>query len=159
MQSRAITFVRQGLSKSDRPRHINSEIVVPAFNEDKQLDPVRVLKCYQKTTKMFRNFGQDQAKLGLFISFMEPHKPVTSQTIAKWIVRVIKLAYLDSIVKVKGHSTGAIGPSWALFNGASVSSILDAADWFKESTFVRFYLRELNEPACKKGKQKRTWCI
>ena len=155
MQSRAITFFRQSLSMSDRPRHINSEIVVPAFNEDTLLEPVRVLKCYLKRTKMFRNFGQDQAKLGLFLSFMEPHKPVTSQTIAKWIVRVIKLAYDDSVVKVKGHSTGAIGPSWALINGASMSSILDAADWSKESTFVRFYLRDLNEPACKKMETKK----
>ena len=67
--------------------------MVPSLNEDKLLDPVRVLKCYLKRTKKFRNFGQDQAKLGLFLSFMEPHKPVTSQTIAKWLVRVIKLAY------------------------------------------------------------------
>ena len=147
MQNRAITFIRQGLSKSDRPRHVNSKIVVPAFSEDKLLDPVRVLKCYLKRTKKFRNFGQDQAKMGLFLSFMEPHKPVTSQTIAKWLVRVIKLAYEDSVTKVKGHSTRAIGPSWALYNGASMSSILDAADWSKESTFVRFYLRDLNEAA------------
>ena len=147
MQNRAITFIRQGLSKSDRPRHVNSKIVVPAFSEDKLLDPVRVLKCYLKRTKKFRNFGQDQAKMGLFLSFMEPHKPVTSQTIAKWLVRVIKLAYEDSGTKVKGHSTRAIGPSWALYNGASMSSILDAADWSKESTFVRFYLRDLNEAA------------
>lgn len=51
------------------------------------------------------------------------------------------------MAKVKGHSTRAIGPSWALYNGASMSNILDAADWSKESTFVRFYLRDLNEPA------------
>ena len=75
MQRRAITFVKQ----SDRPRHINSNIVVLAFNEDKLFDPVRVLKCYLKRTKKFRNFGQDQAKLGLFLSFMEPHTPVNSQ--------------------------------------------------------------------------------
>ena len=79
MQSRAITFVRQCLSKSDRPRHINSKIVLPTFNEDKLLDQVRVLKCYLKRTKKFRNFGQDQAKLVLFLSFMEPQKPVNSQ--------------------------------------------------------------------------------
>ena len=80
MQSRAINFVRQCLSKSDMPRHINSKIMVPAFNEDKLLDPVRVFKCYLKRTKKFRNFGQDQAKLGLFLSFMEPHKPVNTQS-------------------------------------------------------------------------------
>ena len=78
---------------------------------------------------------------------VEPHKPVTSQTISKWIVSLIKLAYEDPKMKVKGHSTRAIGSSWALFNGASVKSILNAADWSHESTFVRFYLREVNPTA------------
>ena len=146
IQNRVITFVRQGLSKTDRPGHLNSKIVVPAFKGDKLLDPVRLLKCYLKRTKKFRNFGQSQAKMGLFLSFVEPHKPVTCQTISKWLVKVIKLAYDDS-VKVRGHSTRAIGPSWAIFNGASMSSILEAADWSKESTFIRFYLRDLNESA------------
>ena len=78
------------------------------------------LKCYLKRTKKLRDFGQDQAKLGLVLSFMEPHKPLTCRTISKWLVRVIKMAYDDSVVSVKGHSARAIGPSWALFNGASI---------------------------------------
>ena len=59
---------------------LNSKIVVPAFKEDKLLDPVRHLKCYLKRTKKFRNFGQSQAKMELFLSFVEPHKPVTCQS-------------------------------------------------------------------------------
>ena len=62
-----------------------------------------------KRTKKFREFGQDQAKFSLFLSVVEPHKPVTSQTISKWIVSLIKLAYKDPKMKVKGHSTRAIG--------------------------------------------------
>ena len=38
----------------------------------------------------------------------------------------------------------AIGPSWALLNGASMKSILEATDWSKESTFTRFYLKEID---------------
>ena len=147
LKGQAITFIRKGLSKSDRPKHVNSKVVVPAFKQDMLLDPVRVLKCYLSRTKKFRNFGKDQAKLGLFLSFVEPHNPVTSQTIAKWIVRIIKLAYQVGVVDVKGHSTRAIGPSWALYNGASVNSILEAADWARESTFVRFYLRDVDSAA------------
>ena len=51
------------------------------------------------------------------------------------------------VVVVIGHSTRAIGPSWALYNGASVNSILEAADWARESTFVRFYLRDVDSAA------------
>ena len=47
-------------------------------------------------------------------------------------------------MKVKAHSTRAIGPSWALFNGASMRSILGAADWSKESTFIQFYFRNVD---------------
>ena len=48
---------------------------------------------------------------------------------------------------VKRNSTRAIGPSWALLNGASMSGILEAAaDWSNESTFVRYCFRDLNEP-------------
>ena len=78
---------------------------------------------------------------------VEPHKPVTSQTISKWIVSLFKLAYEDLKMKVKGHSTKPKGFSWALYNGASGKSILNAADWSHESTFVRFYLREVNPTA------------
>ena len=46
--------------------------------------------------------------------------------------------------KVKGHNTRAIVPSWALFNGAYMKSILESADWSKESTFSNFYLREVD---------------
>ena len=60
---------------------------------------------------------------------------------------LIKLAYKDHKMKVKGHSTRAIGPSWALFNGASVNSILSAADWSRESTFTKFYLCDVNATA------------
>lgn len=69
---------------------------------------------------------------------------MSCQTISKWLVRIIKLAYEDSDLKVKGHSTRAVGPSWALFNGASMKSILEAADWSKESTFTRFYLKKID---------------
>ena len=47
--------------------------------------------------------------------------------------------------KDKGQSTRAIGPSWALFNGASMKSILESADWSKESTFCNFYLRDVDD--------------
>ena len=44
---------------------------------------------------------------------------------------------------LKAHSTRAIGPSWALFKRALLSSILDAADWSSDITFKKFYFREM----------------
>ena len=51
------------------------------------------------------------------------------------------MAYNDSTLKVKGPSTRVIGPSSALYNGASIRLVLEAADWKKKSTFIRFYFR------------------
>lgn len=45
------------------------------------------------------------------------------------------MAYDDNI-KVRDHLTRPIGPSWALFNGASMSAILNSADWKSESSFL-----------------------
>ena len=69
---------------------------------------------------------------------------MSRQAISRWNVQLIKLAYTDGQVKVKGHSTRSIWPSWALFNGASMKAILEAADWSKETTFTKFYLRDVN---------------
>ena len=144
-QRRGLTFIRRGLSKADRPNHICSKIFIPSFEGDKRLDPTRILKFYLEKTKDFRK----EENTGLFLSIKEPHKTVTVQTISKWLVQIIKLAYMDSNLKVRGHSTRALGPSWALYNGASIKSILEAADWSRESTFVKFYLRDINITALK----------
>ena len=80
----------------------------------------------------------------LFWAVKEPHHAVSAQTLSKWIVKTIRMAYNYSALKVKGHSTRAIGPSWALYNGASIRSILEAADWKKESTFIQFYFRNVD---------------
>ena len=69
---------------------------------------------------------------------------MTSQTISKWLVILIKLAYEVPKMKGKGNSTRTMGSSLALFNGASVKSILNAADWSHESTCVKFCLHEVN---------------
>ncbi|CAC5387458.1 unnamed protein product [Mytilus coruscus] len=62
----------------------------------------------------------------------------------KGITFAIRIAYDDDNMKVNAHSTRAIAPSWALYKGASLKSILDSADWAVESTFARFYLRDFD---------------
>ena len=139
VQNRGVTFIRTGLSKQDRPGHVRNKFFVPAFKDNKKLDPKRGLFYYLKKTDYLR--AQNQLKL--FVSIVKPHQPVSTQTISKWIVNTIRMAY-DRDIKTTGHSTRAIGPSWALFKGASMHSILDAADLSKETTFTRFYLRDVD---------------
>lgn len=141
VQSRGIWFLRQGLSKQDRPNHLGNKIFVPAFRSKKKLDPMRAISIYLKRTESLRNNSSDKTKL--FISLVKPHNPVSTQTVANWIVNTIRMAY-DNDVNVNAHSTRAIGPSWALFKGSNMSSILQAADWSRETTFIKFYLRDVS---------------
>lgn len=142
IQKKGVTFVRHGLAKQDRPKHFGSKIFIPSFSADKLIDPKRALYHYLKRTETFRN-SNDKVDNSLFIAINEPHSPVKTQTISSWIVNTIKCAYSEK-GKFRAHSTRALGPSWALFNGASMKSIMDTADWSKESTFTRFYLRNVD---------------
>ena len=146
VQKQGVTFLRTGLSKSDRPSHQSKNIFVPHLPSDKKLDPKRVLAYYLKKTEKFRRSnGNDIVKL--FLAVNKPHKPVTAVTISRWLVSLIKFCYKKmnkTAGKVTGHSTRSIGPSWALFKGASLQQVMEAADWSRETTFTRHYLKPVN---------------
>lgn len=104
------------------------------------IDPKRVLNLYLERTKVFHTKLTETERVKLFLAINEPHKPVSTVTISSWIVQAIKIAYGDDNKKVNAHSARAVAPSWALYKGASLKSILDSADWAVESTFAKFYL-------------------
>ena len=67
---------------------------------------------------------------------------------------MIKQAYDNQTdLKVKTHSTRVIGQSCALFKGASLNSVLKAAEWSSEVTLKKFYFRQMDsqEWDCVKG--------
>ena len=146
VQKKGVTFIRTGLSKTDRPGHMKTSVFVPAFTCNKLLDPKRSLSYYLKKTEKFREDDSSEV-LRLFLAINKPHKAVSRQTISRWLVDVIRFCYQKQkkkSPKVKGHSTRSIGPSWALFKGASLIQIMESADWTNESTFVKHYLKAVN---------------
>lgn len=99
---------------------------------------------YLKKTDSLRKVGTEGDKL--FLTINKPNKPVSSQTISQWLVKVIKRAHKEAnkvCGTVKGHSTRALGPSWALFKGANLKTILESADWSQADTFIKFYLKNI----------------
>ena len=147
VQKQGITFLRTGLSKTDRPSHLSRNIVVPHLPNDKKLDPKRAVAYYLKETEKFRKSTSGNDVLKLFLAVNRPHKPVTSVTISRWLVNLIKFCYKElnkTSGRVTGHSTRSIGPSWALFKGASLQQVMEAADWSRETTFTRHYLKAVN---------------
>ena len=142
--SEGVIFIREGLSKQDGPSHNCKKIFVPCFKKNRKLDPKRAIDIYLKRTSELRS-SENETIRQLFLTVNKQHKAVSKQTVASWIVKVIQLAYGDSDLgmNIRAHSTRSIGPSWALFRGASISSILDAADWSSDTTFKRYYYREM----------------
>ena len=92
--------------------------------EDKVWCPVRALKWYVDRTKSRRTSSS------LFVATMAPHKGVATSTIANWLVECIKMA-------------GAVSSSWALFNGASLKDIQQAAFWSNTNSFISCYLKDV----------------
>ena len=147
IQRQGVTYIRTGLSKQDRPSHSDRKIFVPALPNNKTLNPKRALLHYLRRTEQFRKTDSDQEIVKMFLATRKPHKPVSVQTISRWLVSVIKFSYKKhgkTVETVKGHSTRSVGPSWALFKGASLQQIMESADWSRETTFTKHYMKTVN---------------
>jgi site-specific recombinase XerD len=74
------------------------------------------------------------------LSYIIPHNPVTSSTLARWIKDILQLAGIDTET-FSAHSIRRASTSEALRQGISISEILNMADWSQENTFSKFYYR------------------
>ena len=74
----------------------------------------------------------------LFVSFIEPHAPVSSATISRWLKSILALAGVDT-ASFQGHSVRSPASSTAKKLGVSSTEIMKVADWSRESTFLKFY--------------------
>ena len=117
------------------PKHV----VFEAFPSDKKLCVVECLRRYEERTIHFRSGGADQPN-PLFISYVKPHKAITSQRLAHWIKNIMEEAGID-ITIFKAHSVRGASSTAAAEKGVLMADILRTADWSKDSTFKRFYYR------------------
>ena len=136
------------------PTNIPRPIVLQAFcppqfaSSDQEklnlLCPVQALDTYVHRAAPWRKSDQ------LFVCFGSPKKglPASKQTISKWIVEAISLAYESSgqpcPLVVRAHSTRSMAASKALLSGVSLQEVCDTVGWFSPLTFVRFYSVDLD---------------
>ena len=69
------------------PITIWHQLLLPSFEKDKRLHPVKTLKVYEER---IASFCDSSGKNQVFRSFIGKHGPVTSSTIARWIKHVCK---------------------------------------------------------------------
>ena len=134
-----VSFELPGLSKTSKPGDSPKSSFHASFGDDKDLCPVNCLKCYEDNTKDFRPRDINMSNK-LFLSYINPHNPVTSSTLARWINNMLQLAGIDTET-FSAHSIRGASTSEALKQGVSITEILDMADWSQENTFSKFYYR------------------
>ena len=102
------------------------------------LCPVQGLKSYLERTKQARD-GEGQSRL--FLSHLEPHKPVGRDTIRRWLKTVLAKAGIDTSI-FKGHSIRSSASSDARDKGASIDDILRRGGWSTQRTWRKYYYRQ-----------------
>ena len=110
-------------------RTINCELICP----------VRCLGAYIGRNEALRNKCNEKS---LFIR-SSPFSPVKGPTMAKWIKKMLTEAGIDP--SFAAHSTRSAAASKASAMGVPIETILKTASWAKESTFAKFYRRDLSQ--------------
>ena len=119
-----------------------AEAFFARFDQDKRLCPVECLRQYLKSTRDIRPVIPSSQPDRLFISFIRPHKPVTSTTLGRWLRNFMKAAGIDSQI-FKAHSVRGASTTAAANAFVPLSTIMAMADWSSSSTFRTFYYKPL----------------
>jgi len=130
-------FQLTGLVKTSRPSDPKRSLVIKAYAPDRRLCIIFVLKEYLERTKLLR-----KQQTQLFISFKEPFKVVTGQTISRWILDTMAKAGINTNV-FKPHSTRSAAVSKADARKVPINSILEKAGWKSSNTFAKYYKKEI----------------
>lgn len=135
------TFFVSSLLKHSRKGSHQKPLEFIAFEDNAKLCIIDVLQEYLRRTKPVR----DSQKVNkLLLSFQKPFKPISKDTLARWIKTVLAMAGIDTEV-FTAHSTRAASTSAASHAGVPISTILEAAGWSQECTFARFYKKHINQ--------------
>ena len=138
-----MSFTRNGvkfriaeLLKHSRPGHHVPELVFPSYDQDERLCPVQYIIQYLKVIKDLR-----LSEKALLVSFIKPHKAISTGTISRWIKKVLNNAGVDLSI-FSPYSTRAAATSKA-FGKTQLSTILRTVGWSNEKTYARFYKKPI----------------
>jgi len=104
------------------------------------LNPVTCFEAYCAQTAAQRE--QNSIRKPLFLSYVQPHKPVKTSTIAGWLKTVMKKSGID-INRFKAHSTRGASTSKIGYAGLTINEICKLGDWSNARVFHKFYNREI----------------
>jgi len=95
--------------KNSRPGHPAQKFLFLAFPENPKICVIRSLSAYVERTKGLRKSTQ------LLVSFISPHKAISSQSVSRWLSRPLRLAGIE--LNYTGHSSRGASTSAATAAG------------------------------------------
>ena len=114
-----VQIVLQGLTKTSNDINPFKQLTIGQLKKDPLLCPVATLKQYLLSTKRLRDTPPKEKKL--FLSYVKPHKPVTTSTIGCWIVSVLTASGVGA--QFRAHSTRSAPVYQAIRAGIPVDTI------------------------------------
>ena len=143
-------FVPSFVAKTQDPSSSDSRFEgfsIPALpreghgQEARLLCPVRAMRRYLDMTASARPSCER-----LFVSPGGSKHEISKNSVSHWIRRVISRAYDESsshAPRPLARETRGLGPSLLFKKNYSVRAVLHAGTWRRQTTFSRFYLRDL----------------
>ena len=138
-----ITFTLGKPTKSRKFGSAPLSVSFHALKEDPTLCVVQTIRAYVQRSNLWRKRNV-LSKNQLLLSYIEPHKPVVSCTIAGWLIKTLKSAGINT-EEFKAHSIRGAVTSKAQAKGLSCKEIMEVANWSKATTFKRHYLRAITK--------------
>ena len=133
-----ITFkIRNSDIKQGRQNYKPEPIKLKAF-PDKRLCIVHYIKNIFTTDIGFTRHGKT-----IFLTVSKPIRAASRDTISRWVKAVMQLAGIDVSVFKPGRTRSA-ATSKAHKAGVTIDEILKAGAWSTETTFSKWYHRQVN---------------
>jgi integrase len=136
--SQSVQIVITDKLKTTGIRMPNPVLKLPAYSLEPKLCVVEAIKCYLDKTKEIRTGDK------LFIRSCKPYSAVCSQTIGKWLVKVLTEAGVNTR-HFGAHSFRHASTSAAASKGICVDSILSCVGWSRNSSvFANYYNKPID---------------
>ena len=145
-----VTFEINKLLKTSKPGKHFGCLQFKMYPLDKQSCVKFCIDEYLRRRELLRTDSDP-----LWLDITKPHKPVSKDTISRWIKNVLTDAGIDT-TRYHAHSTRAERTSAANATSLSIDSIMDAAGWSSENTFRKFYDKPIRSEERRVGKECRS---
>ena len=131
-------FVFYKVLKHSRLKYCQKPLIYTAYPECPELRPVKNLLNYLDiiSTRL--------SEPALFISTRKPFKPVSRNTIARWIKNTMKETNIDTGLFTAPTCRSA-STSKAKLAGLNIKTILNSANWTKHNNFKGYYFKDIQE--------------